>query len=462
MRTVKPVWAAGAGALLVAASCGASQSVGDRFAVHFQRHCSTVDQVDECRAYVARLTEFATGCERSAGADEGCSSIGPRLQAARLRLQQLQAQSPSTTVASGVPSVAPSPPEDAPSAPAPKVPLPDGPPSEEAVRAAAVEATKAALARCGLIGHRALLGAALDVKTTGEVSGVRMVDGSLGAAGALDCLTQTYGALRFPSFTMPAATGKGQLLDCPPGAVFRRDLCKPVVRDSLTFPIAVMIMSDGAVLQPTQAQASHFREQYRADAVHASCAATKASGFQAGIYAGEASQRLRLRDGTQVFGWKSLTLTVDPDGCLSWRGLSFADIVMPGDDARNIEKINATCINDGDGTITANGAVFKLTGVIRGKASGGTPTRFHVWRCPAIGNVKADLSVDLRANGCNMIGNAADPTAEVAAETACQMSHDFDELKDRTLTLSKDGSISLPLTIADPATLVLHKVDRRQ
>jgi hypothetical protein len=238
--------------------------------------------------------------------------------------------------------------------------------------------------------------------------------------------------------------------------------CTRVVQDSRTYAVAVLVDTKGAATHPTAEQAKQFAARIARDSQDAACVATKASGFPPGTYTGETTQRLTLRDGTKIFAWKSLSVTIDESGCLSWRGLSFSDDFMPGDELRNIDDMASTCINEGDGTITAARSGFKLAATIRSKASGGMPTRFHLWKCPGIGNVQTDMSMDLSNRGCIQIGNAADPSGQRGAEIACQMSEDFNELKGRPLTIQKDGSVRMPLTIADPGILILRRVDKRE
>jgi len=194
----------------------------------------------------------------------------------------------------------------------------------------------------------------------------------------------------------------------------------------------------------------------------AACADTLASGFPSGSYSGEAVQRVTGRDGSKVFEWKSLTLKVDASGCATWIGYEHGNIAMPGDDARNIEKVVSTCINEGKATIAAGDkGAFKLAATVTSKASGSPPTKYHLWKCGPL-NVQTDLSVDLRGNNCTLLGGTSDAQANLGGEIACKYSKPFDELKDRIITVLKDGSVRVPLTLADPSALVLRKVDKRQ
>jgi hypothetical protein len=188
------------------------------------------------------------------------------------------------------------------------------------------------------------------------------------------------------------------------------------------------------------------------------CARTLASGFPPGTYTGEASQRITGGDGSKVFEWKSLTLTVDDKGCASWRGLEHGEIAMPGDDARNLETIPSTCIYEGDAMVEASSGRFKLAATVAATASGGTPTKYHLWQCGSL-KVKTDLTVEL-GPGCRVVGSASDARADRGSEYLCQASRPFDELKDRQIKLQKDGSVRLPITIANLGTLILHRIDR--
>lgn len=195
----------------------------------------------------------------------------------------------------------------------------------------------------------------------------------------------------------------------------------------------------------------------------AECAATRESGFAPGTYAGEASQTIKDRGGNTVYAWKSLTITVSESGCLSWRGLSTGDITPRGEEAPNVEHVLSTCIHEGDGTIVRAGRVFKLAAAVRGRASGGTPTRFHVRNCPGSRrSVRAAMSVDLARVGCRLIGNAADPVHERIAEAACQYDRPFQDLLDTTITVSANGALRIPLTVADRSKILLHRVDVRR
>jgi hypothetical protein len=463
-------------------ACGGAQSRSDAFTAHLERACGDADTVDKCRDYLNRLTAYSMSCQRGLRAD-GCQTIDARMRVARARYEEIEAAHDSAASATAAPA--------SPSAGTPSTALTPasepssvdggataGPPTQEDVGNAIRLATPKALEACGLAGSPVLVEIELDVKTTGQVATVTLQDslrygaGGFMAGGTVvpavatmavrNCLTSAYRGLTFSSFTLPAS--KGGAYRCPPGAaVFNPErFCTRVIQDTQTYDVAVLLDGSGNVSNPSAEQARQFFASVSNAAKSAACASTKASGFPTGTYAGEASQHLNLRDGSKVFAWKSLTITVDENGCLTWRGLSFEDGSMPGDEARNIEKVTATCINEGDGAIAGAGSTFKLTATVRGKGSGGTPTRFHIWKCPGIGNVRTDMAADLSSSGCVQIGNAADPTAEALADVGCQMSKDFDELKDRTMTVQKDGSVRVPLTIADPGTLVLRRVDKRQ
>ncbi|MBX3199418.1 MAG: hypothetical protein KF850_19945 [Labilithrix sp.] len=185
------------------------------------------------------------------------------------------------------------------------------------------------------------------------------------------------------------------------------------------------------------------------------------SGLEAGTYAGQAAQTVKAKGGT-VFEWMSLQITVDANGCATWRGFEGGDIAMQGDVERNIEKVSSTCINEGEATIVNEGKGFRLKGSILRKYSGGTPTRFHIWSCPGGRKIRTDMKTSLASDGCQRIGNGADPTEERGAAIACAYSQPFAELKDRTFTVQKDGTIRLPFTVAEPTTIVLHRIDSKQ
>jgi hypothetical protein len=327
-----------------------------------------------------------------------------------------------------------------------------------------------------LSGTALLVAAAIEVQTSGEVRKVEFEDAvNFGAStpfsgskvvptvsteASRECLRRAYSGLKFKPYTIASTSSEYR---CPEGAaVFNpQKFCTPVVEDSRTYQVSIMVEPDGRAATPTHEEAVRVAMTVAHEKRVAACAETKNSGFRPGMYTGEASQRVIGRDGSKVSEWMSLSITVGADGCATWVGLERGDIAMPGDDARNTETAESTCIYEGDATISGTKEGFRLVAKLRSIASGGTPTKYHLWKCGGL-TVRTDLQRDLRSSSCQLLGGATSEPADRAAAFACGASRPFEELKDRTLAVQKDRSVRVPLTIVERGTIILRRVDSEQ
>ncbi len=435
------------------------------------QQCATEATVEQCEALLTEATERVNGCE-TGPKDAYWAGCGTQRRTRADIATQLGRIRDHRTANRAAPSDAPA--TAAPTAPHPPTDTnaPGEVPTPGQVQAAATAAATKAPPACGVSNERALITATVEVAPSGEIADAKLSDASVGSPSLLECVRKAFADLKFAWYKMPAdanaswrheGSASWPIYLCSRGGAGTFHSCRAVM-----YEITLMLGSDGSAVKPTRDQIRAFNAESATvakkadqDARDAACAATRGSGFPAGAYSGQASQNVTGKDGSKVRGWKSLTIKVDANGCATWRGYDAGDIWVPGDEARDLQKINTTCITDGDAAITKTPSGFKLTAKTLTKRAGGAPTRFHVWKCPG-GNVQTPMSVDLAGKHCVMLGNAADAQEELAGEFVCRKSDPFGELADRAFTLDKDGSMRLPLTIVDPSTIVLHRIDSKQ
>jgi hypothetical protein len=87
------------------------------------------------------------------------------------------------------------------------------------------------------------------------------------------------------------------------------------------------------------------------------------------------------------------------------------------------------------------------------KASGGAPSRYHIWKCAA-GRVRTDMKTDLHAKNCTLLGSDANPTEERVGDMVCQYARLFDD--GGTVAVEND---TLRVTLAGGEVLTLARVD---
>lgn len=453
---------------LLAAACGPARPSLEARA---NSACGTRETLAQCQAVLDEADARIAKCESAPKTVywKGCGAER-RLRveiAARVRRMEASAATPTAATADVPPtkSVTSEQPRE--------TNEPGREPTPEQVQNAAVAAAIAAPSRCGVHAERAVVGASIEIKPTGEIADVA-IRGVVATPPMIDCLKKSLAELKFSPFSLPADAGADWRHD-PSGTRFPIYICTRSFGTftncrAALFEVTLMLGVDGSAMKPTREQLRAFDAESKALAVQASdearsaaCAETKASAMPPGTYSGDASQTITANDGSKVRAWKSLTITIDDAGCVRWRGYEAGDISMPGDRARNLDTIASTCINEGTATITKTGSGgFRMKAAIVSKSAGGAPTRFHVWKCPGLGNVQTSLSADLRPQGCLMLGNAADAREERVSAVVCAAGKPFDELLDRTFTIDREGSIRLPLTIADPATIVLRRIDSKR
>jgi hypothetical protein len=172
-----------------------------------------------------------------------------------------------------------------------------------------------------------------------------------------------------------------------------------------------------------------------------------------GEYRGEMQQSHWEPDTGKVTTSIVLAVTVDAGGCVTWQGAS------------SITGNGFACMKSGVAELTRKGNALHFSGVAKRWSVGLPPVRYHVWDCPLIGHVEVDLDKDLRSRGCVQLGNSAgmyEANETAANGIVCRYDNIFGQLKDKTITVQKGGTLRMPFTVDSPTTLVLHRVDSRE
>jgi hypothetical protein len=196
----------------------------------------------------------------------------------------------------------------------------------------------------------------------------------------------------------------------------------------------------------------------------AACEATKASEFAPGTYTGDRTQSFTsqgdaLMGTCRVTQWRSLRLVVEESGCAVWTGMWHDEDACTGDAKRNLTKVSVTCIEKGPARVERAASGMALTGTVATRTASGAPTRYHLWKCPNMGNVRTDLATDLRPKGCLALGGDVEPSEERMMQASCAASAFDEDLSQAPMKVDKDGT--LHVSLKDRSQLVLHRIDKK-
>jgi hypothetical protein len=180
-----------------------------------------------------------------------------------------------------------------------------------------------------------------------------------------------------------------------------------------------------------------------------------------GTYTGSGSQTISTVDKPPcvVRTEKDITVSIGSDGAVQWTGFSSRAVRCKGDVG---EPVPTRCWNRGMGSATKlNDGAYRIKTSISGKgAATALRTSYDVWDCKGA-RYFIGKEMGVRLPNCRLLGSESsreDENDYFSSNFACQQSKDFGELVDGMIALQKDGSLRLPVTLADRANILLTKV----